>query len=84
VRGSITLERTARAWALLHGRTHVVPDDVDYLFLPVIAHRVLLTPSFAAETRALGRVESERVIKERCFAVAPPPAPDWRAAAPDA
>jgi MoxR-like ATPase len=84
VRGSITLERTARAWALLHGRTHVVPDDVDYLFLPVIAHRVLLTPSFAAETRALGRVESERVIKERCFAVAPPPAPDWRTAAPDA
>ena len=29
VRGSLTLERTARAWALLHGRTHVVPDDVD-------------------------------------------------------
>jgi MoxR-like ATPase len=84
VRGSITLERTARAWALLHGRMHVVPDDVDYLFLPVIAHRILLTPSFAAETRALGRAESERVIKERCFAFAPPPAPDWRTAAPDA
>jgi MoxR-like ATPase len=25
VRGSLTLERTARAWALLHGRTHVTP-----------------------------------------------------------
>ena len=25
VRGSLTLERTARAWALLHGRDHVVP-----------------------------------------------------------
>jgi MoxR-like ATPase len=81
VRGSITLERTARAWALLHGRSHVVPDDVDYLFLPVIAHRILLTPSFAAETRQLGRVESERLIKERCLALAPPPAPDRHTAA---
>jgi MoxR-like ATPase len=70
-----------RARALLHGRSHVVPDDVDYLFLPVIAHRILLTPSFAAETRQLGRVESERLIKERCLALAPPPAPDWHTAA---
>jgi MoxR-like ATPase len=84
VRGSITLERTARAWALLHGRMHVVPDDVDYLFLPVIAHRILLTPSFAAETRTLGRAEAGRQVKERCFAVAPRPAPGWRSAAPDA
>ena len=83
VRGSVTLERTARAWALLHGRAHVVPDDVDYLFLPVIAHRILLTSSFAAETRSLGRAESERLIKERCFAAAPPPAPNWRTGSTD-
>src|SRR6266498_1429090 len=54
VRGSLTLERAARAWALLHGRDHVVPDDVETLFLPVLGHRVLLTASFLAETRALG------------------------------
>jgi MoxR-like ATPase len=83
VRGTLTLERTARAWAMLHGRTHVVPDDVDYLFLPVIAHRILLTSSFAAETRSLGRTESERLLKERCFAAAPPPAPNWRTDSPD-
>jgi MoxR-like ATPase len=80
VRGSLTLERTARAWALLHGRSHVLPDDVDLLFLPVIAHRILLTPSFAAETRQLGREEAERQIKERCLALAPPPAPHWSSA----
>ena len=77
VRGSLMLERTARAWALLHGRSHVVPDDVDALFLPVLGHRLLLTPSFVAETRALGRAQALRQIKERCLALAPPPAPDW-------
>jgi MoxR-like ATPase len=84
VRGSLTLERTARARALLHGRDHVVPDDVDALFLPVLGHRLLLTASFVAETRALGRAEALRRIKERCFALAPPPAPDWDAARPRA
>ena len=29
VRGSLTLERTARAWALLQGRGYVVPADVE-------------------------------------------------------
>jgi MoxR-like ATPase len=79
VRGSLTVERTARAWALMQGRDHVVPADVDALFLPVLGHRLLLTPSFAAETRALGRSEALRRIKERCLALAPPPAPDWDA-----
>jgi MoxR-like ATPase len=77
VRGSLTLERTARAWALLHGRDHVVPDDVDTLFLPVLGHRLLLTPSFLAETRTLGRTAALELVKERCLALAPPPAPDW-------
>src|SRR6266545_1879492 len=77
VRGSLTVERTARAWALMQGRDHVVPGDVDALFLPVLGHRLLLTASFVAETRALGRVEALRRIKERCLELAPPPALDW-------
>jgi MoxR-like ATPase len=77
VRGSLTLERTARAWALLHGRTHVVPEDVEFLFLPVLGHRLMLTASFLAETRALGREQALGRIRERCFELAPPPAPGW-------
>ena len=77
VRGSLTLERTARAWALLHGRDHVVPEDVELLFLPVLGHRLLLTASFLAETRALGREDALGRIRARCFELAPPPAPDW-------
>ena len=80
VRGSLTLERTARAWALLQGRDHVVPADVERLFLPVLGHRLLLTASFAAETRALGRARALQTIMERCLELAPPPAPDWETA----
>jgi MoxR-like ATPase len=77
VRGSLTLERTARAWALLHGRTHVVPEDIELLFLPVLGHRLLLTASFLAETRALGREEALGRIRARCLELAPRPGPDW-------
>src|SRR4051812_5971472 len=85
VRGSLALERTARAWALVHGRDHVLPDDVDALFLPVLGHRLLLSASFLAETRALGRDQALGLVKDRCLALAPPPAPAWvGAAAPSA
>jgi len=75
VRGSLMLERTARAWALLHGRDHVVPDDVEWLFLPVLGHRLMLTSAYVAETRALGRTELLEQVKVRALELAPPPAP---------
>jgi MoxR-like ATPase len=77
VRGSLMLERTARAWALLHGRDHVVPDDVEWLFLPVLGHRLVLTSAYLAETRALGRAALLEQIRARALELAPPPAPDW-------
>jgi MoxR-like ATPase len=77
VRGSLTLERSARAWALLHGRDHVLPEDVERLFLPVLGHRLLLTSSYEAETRALDRDEALAQVRDRVLAAAPPPAPDW-------
>src|SRR5262249_61314101 len=51
VRGSLALIKVARAWALLHGRAYVMPDDVERLFLPVLGHRIVLAPSYVAETR---------------------------------
>ena len=54
VRGSLALERAARAWALLHGRDFVVPDDVERLFVPVILHRLVFTSGFLARARARG------------------------------
>jgi MoxR-like ATPase len=65
VRGSLMLERTARAWALLHGRDHVVPDDIEWLFLPVLGHRLVLTSAYLAETRSLGRTELLEQVRRR-------------------
>ena len=76
VRGSLTLERTARAWALLQGRNYVVPADIERLFLPVLGHRLLLGVSYLAETRGLSRDEALETIRERCLQLAP--APDWK------
>jgi MoxR-like ATPase len=77
VRGSLMLERTARAWALLHGRDHVTPDDIDHLFLPVLGHRLVLTSAYLAENRARGRTELLEQIRLRALELAPPPSPDW-------
>ena len=44
VRGSLALERSARAWALLSGREFVTPVDIERLFLPVVMHRIVFTP----------------------------------------
>jgi MoxR-like ATPase len=40
-RGAIGLFRAARALALVHGRKYLVPDDVQRLGVPCLAHRVL-------------------------------------------
>ena len=58
VRGTLALDKTARAWALLHGRDFVTSDDLEQLFLPVLGHRLILTPSFLAETRMQSRDEA--------------------------
>ena len=40
-RAGIALLRAARARALLAGRSHVLPDDVQALFVPVAGHRLV-------------------------------------------
>jgi len=40
-RGNIAVFRAARAYALTHGRTYLVPDDVRELIVPCLAHRIL-------------------------------------------
>jgi MoxR-like ATPase len=77
VRGSLALIRIARAWALLHGRDYVTPEDVQLLFTPVIGHRLILAPTYLAQTRNLSREEVLGAIRERCLEIAPPPRPDW-------
>jgi MoxR-like ATPase len=51
-RAGLQLLRTARAAAALAGRDHVLPDDVQTVAVPVLAHRLLLTADAAASRRS--------------------------------
>ena len=73
VRGTLALEQTARAWALLQGRGYVVPEDVERLFLPVLGHRILLAPSYAMESGELARADALERLRARCLELAPAP-----------
>ena len=73
VRGSLALERAARGWALLSDRDYVLPDDIESLFLPVLGHRILFTPSFLVEVRKVGRIQALEDFRARCLAAAPRP-----------
>lgn len=54
-RGSLALYHTSQALAAIRGRDYVIPDDVKYLALPVLAHRLILSP----DTRLHGRSPEE-------------------------
>nr|WP_308282952.1 MoxR family ATPase [Pseudonocardia nigra] len=51
-RATLQLVRASRAQAALAGRGFVVPDDVQAVAVPVLAHRLLLTPEALASRRS--------------------------------
>jgi MoxR-like ATPase len=51
-RGAIGLFRAARAYALVQGRRYLVPDDVQALVAPCLAHRLLPIGASAATSEA--------------------------------
>ncbi|MPZ63609.1 MAG: AAA domain-containing protein [Propionibacteriales bacterium] len=73
VRGTLALDRLARAWALLDGRSFVRPGDVERLFLPVVAHRIVFRPAFLAEARRSGREAALEAFETGCLEAAPAP-----------
>ncbi|MDQ6645996.1 MAG: MoxR family ATPase, partial [Pseudomonadota bacterium] len=52
-RAGLALLGSARAWALLSGRSHVVPEDIQALFVSLAAHR--LVPAKGASGDMLAR-----------------------------
>ncbi len=48
-RSGVMLLRAAKAYALLRNKTYVTPDDVRDLTLPVLRHRIQLTPEAEIE-----------------------------------
>ncbi len=66
-RGTIALDRCARAHAWLDGRDYVSPDDVQAVLHPVLRHRLLI--SFDAEASGMN---TDKVINELILRVAVP------------
>ena len=60
-RGSLALMRAARALAMTEGRAYVIPDDVQRLAVPVLAHRIICRDRFRQDSREVLRDILERV-----------------------
>ena len=71
VRGSLALERAVRAWALIHGRPFVEPEDVEALFEPVLEHRVLVNLYRLEAGNGAGVVQLD--LARRCIELVPRP-----------
>jgi MoxR-like ATPase len=60
-RGALLLRRAAQAYALTFGRTHVIPDDIKKVAIPVLAHRIVIE----SQTYGLLRIhESDAAIRD--------------------
>jgi MoxR-like ATPase len=55
-RGSIALVRAAQAMSCAEGRSYVTPDDIKHVAVPVLAHRVVLTPEAELSGRSCADV----------------------------
>ena len=60
-RATLHLLRASRAWAALDGRDYVIPDDVQRLARPVLAHRLLPTAEAIVE-RHLPEQVVDRIV----------------------
>jgi MoxR-like ATPase len=69
-RATLQLVRAARAYAALDDREYVLPDDLQRLAVPVLAHRLLPTADAQVQRRS-----SEQIVAELVERV---PVPDHR------
>jgi len=60
-RGSLALHRTSQALAAIRGRDYVIPDDIKQLALPVLAHRLILSPDARLRGRSTQEVLHELI-----------------------
>ncbi len=57
-RASLSLLKLTRAWAAMHGRSYVLPDDVKQFATEALSHRILLEPTlWGSKTVAASVIE---------------------------
>jgi MoxR-like ATPase len=62
-RGSLSLYKGSQAWAALHGRDYVLPDDVKLMAPLTLAHRCLVHPESALRGRTSATIIAEQLDK---------------------
>ena len=62
-RGSLALFHTAQAYAAMLGRDYVIPDDIKYVAVPCLAHRMLMNPENALSGETTREVITELLSK---------------------
>lgn len=55
-RASIDLLNASKARAYIHGRNYVIPDDVKTMVLPVLNHRLVLSPEARIERKTMEEI----------------------------
>lgn len=66
-RGALAVCRMAKAYAYVHGRDYVIPDDIAAVFCDVCSHRLLLSPK-----ARLANQTAEDILKDILESVAVP------------
>jgi MoxR-like ATPase len=66
-RGSLALLKLSSAWAAMHGRDYVLPDDIKEFAQPALGHRIILDPNLWGTKKA-----EQSVIDDVVQAVAVP------------
>lgn len=59
-RGAIALVRCAKTWALMAGRGHVVPEDVQTVLPSVVEHRLVTSLDYRSDSHGL----SEQILED--------------------
>jgi len=62
-RGSLALYHSAQAYAALQGRDFVIPDDIKYVAVACLAHRMMMNPENALSGETTGDVVRELLKK---------------------
>ena len=51
-RGTIKFMRAAQSYAAISGRTYVTPEDIKYLAVPVLSHRIIINSGYDSNKKA--------------------------------
>jgi MoxR-like ATPase len=58
-RASVAILNSSKAFATLNGRDFVTPEDIKYVALPVLRHRIVLSPE-----KEMEGIETDEVVKQ--------------------